>query len=425
VRRLIPVHMTFILESERRTPVTDEADVVVAGGGPAGVAAAIASARLGAETMLIERYGHLGGLATGGLVITLVETKRYGVGVVREAMERLKELGGARLRRAAGAQTAWTEGASFSGEESVNVDPELLKHVLNEMVLEAGVDLLMHSYVVGVDMEGPLIKHITLEDKSGRHAVSGKVFVDATGDADIAAVAGAPHEYDRHPWGINIDYRLGGVNVERESRFRKESPEEHGRILERLKEHVGGRMYWGPSVRDGIVWGGAPHDREADGLNPKHLTRVEVEGRRALVKGLSFIRENMPGLEGAYILDTSSQVGIRETRRIDGVYKLTREDEVGGRRFPDAIASSLFDIPYRCLVPRGVDNLLVGGRCISTTHEAQGPIRNIPPCMVTGQAAGVAAALAAMEGAQPRALDPVRVREALIEQGFEFLRSQR
>ena len=184
-------------------------------------------------------------------------------------------------------------------------------------------------------------------------------------------------------------------------------------------------MYWGPSVRDGIVWGGAPHDREADGLNPRHLTRVEVEGRRALVKGLSFIRENMPGLEKAYILDTSSQVGIRETRRIDGVYRLTTEDEVGGRRFPDAIASSLFDIPYRCLVPRGVDNLLVGGRCISTTHEAQGPIRNIPPCMVTGQAAGAAAALAAREGAQPRALDPVRVREALIEQGFEFLRSQR
>jgi len=133
------VHMTFILESERRTPVTDEADVMVVGGGPAGVAAAIASARLGAETMLIERYGHLGGLATGGLVITLVETKRYGVGVVREAIERLKELGGARLRRAAGAQTAWTEGASFSGEESVNVDPELLKHMLNEMVQQAPV----------------------------------------------------------------------------------------------------------------------------------------------------------------------------------------------------------------------------------------------------------------------------------------------
>jgi 2-polyprenyl-6-methoxyphenol hydroxylase-like FAD-dependent oxidoreductase len=417
------VHMTFILESERRTPVTDEAEVVVAGGGPAGVAAAIASAHLGAETMLVERYGHLGGLATGGLVITLVETKRYGVGVVREAMERLGELGGARLRRAAGAQIAWTEGASFSGEESVNVDPELLKHVLNEMVLEAGVDLLMHSSAVGVDMEDSLIRHLILEDKSGRHAVSGKVFVDATGDADIAAAAGAPYEYDRHPWGINIDYRLGGVDVERESKFREESPDDHGRILERLKEHVGGRMYWGPSVRDGIVWGGAPHDREADGLNPRHLTRVEVEGRQALVKGLAFIRENMPGLEEAYLLDTSSQVGIRETRRIVGGYKLTREDEVGGSRFPDAIASSLFDIPYRCLVPRGVDNLLVGGRCISTTHEAQGPIRNIPPCMVTGQAAGVAAALAATGGEKPGMLDAQEIRDALLKQGFKFLRA--
>jgi len=130
-------------------------------------------------------------------------------------------------------------------------------------------------------------------------------------------------------------------------------------------------------------------------LSPKDLTRVEVEGRRAVVRGLDYVRSRMPGLENAYLLDTSSQVGVRETRRIIGEYVLTKEDEVGCRRFEDAISSSLFDIPYRCLIPRKVDNLLVGGRCISTTHEAQGPIRNIPPCMVTGQAAGVAAALAA------------------------------
>jgi hypothetical protein len=416
--------MRFIVEKERRTPITDETEVVVAGGGPAGVAAAIASSRLGVKTMLIERYGCLGGLATGGLVITLVETERYGVGVVKEAIERLDELGGAKLRKAARKPNVWTEGASFSGEECVNVDPELLKHVLNEMVLEEGVDLLMHSLVVGVDAEGGVIKHVILEDKSGRHAVAGKMFVDATGDADLAASAGAPCNHDKHPWGVNIDFRFGGVDIGKENRFREKRPEEHKDVLEGLSRLVGGRMYWSPSVRSGVVWGGAPHKRDADGLDPRDLTMVEVEGRRAVVEGLEYVKTRMPGMEEAFLMDTSSQVGVRETRRIVGEYTLTRDDEVGGRRFVDAVASSLFDIPYRCLIPKGVDNLLVGGRCISTTHEAQGPIRNIPPCMVTGQAAGAAAALAAKRGIQPRKLDPELVIGALIEQGFDNLRKQ-
>jgi hypothetical protein len=397
--------MRFIVEKERRTPITDETEVVVAGGGPAGVAAAIASSRLGVKTMLIERYGCLGGLATGGLVITLVETERYDVGVVKEAIERLDELGGAKLRKAARKPNVWTEGASFSGEECVNVDPELLKHVLNEMVLEEGVDLLMHSLVVGIDAEGGVIKHVILEDKSGRHAVEGKMFVDATGDADLAASAGAACNHDKHPWGINIDFRFGGVDIGKENRFKEKRPKEHKDVLEGLSRLVGGRMYWGPSVRSGVVWGGAPHKHEADGLDPRDLTMVEVEGRRAVVEGLEYVKTRMPGM-------------------IVGEYTLTRDDEVGGRRFGDAVASSLFDIPYRCLIPKGVDNLLVGGRCISTTHEAQGPIRNIPPCMVTGQAAGAAAALAAKRGIQPRKLDPELVIGALIEQGFDNLRKQ-
>jgi hypothetical protein len=416
--------LKFIVEEERRTPITDEADVIVAGGGPAGVAAAIGSARLGVRTMLIERYGCLGGLATGGLVITLVETKRYDMGVVREVIEWLEGLGGARLRRPAGKPNEWTEGASFSGEECVNIDPELLKYILNEMALEAGVDLVMHSLIVGIDSEGGSIRNLVLEDKSGRHAVAGRMFVDTTGDADVAAAAGAPFNHDRHPWGINIDFRFGDVDVAVERLFRDEHPEEHKKLLDGLSELVGGRMYWGPSVREGVVWGGAPHLHDVDGLNPRDLTRVEVEGRRAVVKGLGYARSSIPGLENAFLLDTSSQVGVRETRRIAGEYTLTMEDEVGGRRFEDAIASSLFDIPYRCLVPRKVDNLLVGGRCISTTHEAQGPIRNIPPCMNTGQAAGVAAALAVKGGIQPRNLDHGTLREVLIEQGFDALGHQ-
>jgi hypothetical protein len=415
--------MSYIVEKERRTPITDKAEVVVAGGGPAGVAAAIASARLGVETMLIERYGCLGGLATGGLVITLVETKRYGVGVVKEILERLRNLGGSNIRMQASEPNEWRDGASFSGEECVNIDPELLKYVLNEMVLEAGVDLVMHSTVVGADVDGGVIKNLILEDKSGRHAVAGEMFVDTTGDADVAAFAGAPFNYDRHPWGVNIDFRLGGVDIAKERAFRDKQPEEHQLILNRLSELISGRMYWGPSVGEGIVWGGAPHVFDVDGLNSRDLTRVEVKGRRAVIKGLDYIKSNMPGMEGAFLLDTSSQVGVRETRRIVGEYILTEEDEIGCRKFDDAIASSLFDIPYRCLISLKVDNLLVGGRCISTTHEAQGPIRNIPPCMVTGQAAGVAAAIAVKSGIRARDLDPQEVIEALIQQGLTNLRS--
>jgi hypothetical protein len=412
--------MEFIVEKEKKTPIKDESEVIVAGGGPAGVAAAVASARLGVKTMLIERYGCLGGMASGGLIITLVETKRYGMGVVEEILNRLKRLNGARLGRAADKPNLWTEGASFSGEECIDVDPELLKYLLNEVVVDSGVDLLMHSLVVGVEMEGNLIKGFILEDKSGRHAVMGKMFVDATGDADVAAMAGAPFNCDKHPWGINIDFRFGGVDVDEEKRFREENPVEHRKILNGLKELLGGRMYWGYTVRDDVVWGGSPHLLEADGLNPRDLTRVEVEGRRAVFKGLEFLKKNMPGMKDAFIVDTSSQIGVRETRRIKGEYILTKEDEVEGRRFPDAMVSSLFDIPYRCLLPLKVDNLLVGGRCISTTHEAQGPIRNIPPCMVTGQAAGVAAALAVKKDIQPRRLEAKQVIDVLIDQGFNL-----
>ena len=175
------------------------------------------------------------------------------MGVVKEILERLRNLGGSNIRMQASEPNEWRDGASFNGEECVNIDPELLKYVLNEMVLEAGVDLVMHSTVVGADVDGGVIKNLILEDKSGRHAVAGEMFVDTTGDADVAAFAGAPLNYDRHPWGVNIDFRLGGVDIAKERAFRDKQPEEHQLILNRLSELISGRMYWGPSVGEGIV----------------------------------------------------------------------------------------------------------------------------------------------------------------------------
>jgi len=414
-----PLHggMDTILEGARQVPVRAEADVVVAGGGPAGVAAAVGAARAGAKTLLVERFGYLGGQATGGLVLCLVETDRYGFGVCRELIERLTSLqGAARKPPAPGEKAEWTEGASFSGCEVADFDPELYKCVAGELVHDAGARLLLHTFLVGSVVENGAVKAVITESKAGREAIRGKAFVDATGDADIAAFSGAPFHLDRHPWGINLDFRLGGVDVSRALQWRREHRDRYEALMRSMEQEAGG-MGWDVTTRPDVVWGGSPHFHDVDGLSPADLTRVEVEGRRLILKGLEFLRRNMPGFESAFLLDTATQPGVRETRRIVGEYTLTKVDVLEARRFEDAVVSSIFDIPLRCLVPQRIEGLLASGRCISITHEAHGTIRNIPPCMAIGQAAGVAAALAAQTNTAPRRLDVPRLQRLLAEQG--------
>lgn len=408
-----------ILEAQRETPVVDEVDVIVAGGGPAGFAAAVAAARNGADVLLVERYGYLGGMATGGLVICLVETDRYGYGICKEILERLRELGGARLNRAAGEPTRWVQGSSLNGEESWFFDPEALKYVAGEVVTESGADLLLHSLVVGSVTDGNHVQGLILEGKSGRQAVLGRVVVDATGDGDVAASSGAPFSVDRHPWGINLEFRIGGVDIEKSMRWKIENPELHDELMRKVEKDAG-RIRWGRTVYDSVVWGHGPPFYDVDGLDGRHLTRVEVESRKRIVTAMRFFRDNIPGFEDAFLMDIAPQTGVRETRRIIGEYTLTREDETIGRNFDDNIAGGLFGIPYRCIVPKVVDGLLVAGRCMSATHEAQGAVRNIPSCLVTGQAAGTAAALAAKHGVTPRELDIHILREALKKQGVRL-----
>jgi len=410
--------MKTIVEERRETDVVAEVDVVVAGGGPAGLAAAVAAARNGAETILLERYGHLGGLATGGLVICLVETARYGYGICREIIDRLSDLKAAKLNRASGETPRWVEGASFSGEQSHIFDPQALKFVADELVTESGADLLLHSFVAAPIVKGKDVQGLIVDGKSGRQAILGKVVVDATGDADVAAASGAPFNLDKHPWGINLEYRLGNVDVEKAVRWRKENPETY----EKLRKELGdvGTISWGEAVNKGVVWGHGPHFYDVDGLNVRHLTRVEVESRKMIMKGLKSFREHVPGFEDAFLVEFAPQMGIRETRRIVGEYTLTKEDAMAGRRFDDAVARGPFDVPYGCLVPKEVDGVLAAGRCISTTHEAQGVIRNIPPCLITGQAAGTAAALAAKKSIKPRKLDTRLLKQALKKQGFKI-----
>lgn len=408
--------MRSIIEKAKETVVAAEVDVIVAGGGPAGLAAAVAASRNGAKTLLVERYGYLGGLATGGLVICLVETGRYGYGICREVIDRLSELKATRLNKASGEPPHWVEGASLSGEESYHFDPEAFKYVADRLVAESGSELLFHSFVADTIMKGKEILGVVLEGKSGRQAVLGKVIVDATGDADVAAAAGVPCNVDRHPWGINLEFRMGNVDFDRALQWKKDNPELYGKLMMKLEKDVG-RIGWGETVYKGVLWGHGPHFHDVDGLNTRHLTRVEVESRTAIMKGLRFLKENLPGFEDAFLMETAPQTGVRETRRVVGEYTLTKDDALKGRRFEDAVAKGPFDIPYRCLIPTEVDGLLVAGRCISTTHEAQGVIRNIPPCLVTGQAAGTAAALAARRRVKPRNLDVHVLREVLKKQG--------
>lgn len=413
----------MIVEQERETSIERTVDVVVAGGGPAGLAAAVAAARNGVEVLLVERYGYLGGLGAGGLVIRLYETARYGYGLSKEVVERLSALGGAELNSPASGTPQWVEGAQPSGAECWDIDPEVLKYVADEMVSESGVDLLLHSLVIGPVLEGGTVRGVVLDGKSGRQAVLGKIVIDATGDGDVAAASGAPYNVDRHPWGVNLDCRIGNVDVEEATHYRDENPESYGELMERFEREVG-KIRWAKTLHKGVVWGGPPrYHWVVDALNTRDLTRVEVESRKMIMDGLGFLRENMPGFQDAFLLETANQIGVRETRRITGEYTLTKEDILEKRRFNDAIAevqTLSFDIPYRCLVPKKVEGLLVTGRCISATHEALGAVRNIPPCLITGQAAGIAAALAAEKNMNPRELSISLLRETLKSQGVKI-----
>jgi len=401
----------IVQEAARSLAVIDEAEVVVVGGGPAGVAAAVSAARAGADVLLVERYGHLGGLATGGLVI-LLDCYSDGDEIViggfaREVWERLESEACAR---------------PYPSEKKTAIlfDPEALKYVYLKLAQEAGVRFLLHSWVAAVVKEDGAITAIVTESKSGRQAVRGTVFVDASGDADLVAWAGAPFELGKHDIGIGLVARLGGADWPRYRQFISEEPGEWKRLSEEYRRSggLGGAvMAW----RDDVVWNnnGIP----GDGLDVKDLTRVEVTLRQKMWGYWRFYREHVPGFENSFLLDTASQIGVRETRRPLGRYQLTMDDVKAGRAFPDSIGvgnlwsgPGRYDIPYRALLPQGVANLLVAGRCISADHQAHDITRAIPPCMVTGQGAGVAAALAARSRSAVDQLDLGALRAELLRQ---------
>jgi ribulose 1,5-bisphosphate synthetase/thiazole synthase len=419
--------MEIVEESARQTAVMEEADVIIAGGGPAGFAAAIAAARNGAKAVLIERSGFLGGLATGGLIISMIETHRYGHGICKELIDRLLEFGAAKsYPRPKGVIPEWADGAALSGEAIVDFDPEIFKIVADEMVAEAGVNLILYSLVVGSISQKNNVQALIIENKSGRQAILGKVIVDATGDGDVASAMGAAFHMDNHSWGIDLGYRFGGVDTQRVLQWKSENRAKYKELMANFNKKMDSfEINWERTTRNDIVWGEAGRITQADGLNVRDQTKVTLDIRKNVYAALKYFRSNLPGFESAFLMDTASQLGVRETRKIDGEYTLTREDVLEGREFDDTVTRGPFDIPYRCLIPKEVDGVLTAGRCISVTHEAHGNIRNIPPCIITGQVAGTAAALSSGTGVRPRDLHTKKLQKVLSEQGIRLGNNKR
>jgi len=438
-----------------------EADVVVIGGGPAGVNAAIAAGRSGARTVLVERYGFVGGMSTAALVYPwmtfhTMDGRQVIKGIAQEIIERLIE------RNASPGHMRCTVGFVRT---VTPYHPEVYKVLALEMLREAGVKLLLHSFADAAETEGDRIAAVQITGKSGRIRIRANVFVDTTGDADIVHLSGAPYQKgrdgDKLMQPMTLKFRMKGVDLNKVKAYMLDHPDEFNDktpIAELPQLHltgVGGfSKHWNeanlPIKRQDVLFFTGPGDDEVlvnttrvqglDGTNVEDLTLAEEEGRKQVLMYADFMIRCLPGFENASLSQVGSQIGVRETRRLEGLYALTMDDVVQGARFDDCIARSgypidihspdgrgvtaawvggdgAYDIPYRCLVSRTIVNLLAAGRCISTTHEALATTRLTPSCMATGQAAGTAAGLAVKHGVTPREIDVSELQALLRADG--------
>jgi ribulose 1,5-bisphosphate synthetase/thiazole synthase len=414
--------MNRIVEPERKTPVAAEADVLVCGGGIAGVAAAVCAASNGAQVLLIERYGFLGGLVTGGLVIT---TPPLDNGINKEIAQRLQKRQVYLPLR--------TPGAEMIELKMRAIDPEVVKYELVQMLREHNVRLLLHTLIVGSLVEKRAARGVLVENKAGRQAVLAKMVVDATGDADVAAFAQAPFRVVRKP--ITMMFNMVDVDIEKVlaqignwSHLKRVVTQ----AVERgeLTFELGTSLEWGtPGVHaeclvhpgEVNVWSG--NLRNVDALDPAQLTEAELTTRDHVMRLVEFLRTNVRGFERAWVDCTAPMLGVRATRQIVGAVAPNMRD-VRHTVFADTVAKPYAEdtirLPYGSLLPQGVENLLIAGRCISAEEEAMGQLRLIPVCSATGQAAGTAAALAAREGVTPGKLDVSHVQSVLTEQGVDL-----
>ncbi len=385
-----------VIQPQRELRILHQTDVLVVGGGPAGVTAAIAAKRAGADVTLVERYGHFGGLWTGGLVLLVIGHivkggKQVCQGIGEEIMRRLDKLDGAIINRRPGANPT--------------VDAEAVKYVMVEMIEEAGVTVFLHSWCADAITRGNTVQGAVLESKSGRQAVLAKVVVDATGDGDVLAAAGAAFEHRSH--NVGLVSRVGNLDrVDREKA--KDVP---------VPKHLGH-----PTPIPGVHWVNMLGP-EVDGLDVATLTRLEMSHRKFIWQHMQKVRKT-PGYEKVYLMETAPQLGVRITRVLAGLSTVTLDALRAGTRFPDVIGvggasggeHGEWQIRYGALVPVVVDNLLAAGRCISAEIRMADLVRLIPNCFVTGHAAGVAAAVAVQDKCRPRDVEVAKVQQILRQQ---------
>jgi hypothetical protein len=420
----------------------DRYDVVVVGAGSAGASAAITAGRLGASVLLVDRLAFMGGTSTAVLdtfyaFYTPGERPRRVVG----------GLGWEVARRLTADGVAFERPNTYGAGTGVTYDAEALKVLWERLAEEARVDLLLHTWATGVRLADGRLEAVRLWNKGGESWVEASAFVDASGDADVAAMAGVPH--DRPGDGGTVQslstlFKVANVDVAAASAVPKTE------LWRLMAEAAATGSYRLPRIEGS--WHRTPHDGVAlihmtrvpnvDATDPEQLTRAEVDGRRQVVEYHRFLRDRVPGFERSVVVATSPAIGVRESRRVHGDYRLTREDVLGARRFDDEIAlcgapiedhgpggdttwqyvggdsgGGVYGIPYRSLLPQAVEGLLVAGRCFSATHDAHASARSMATCMAMGQAAGTAAVLAAGMGCVPREVPSGLVRAQIVEDG--------
>lgn len=446
-------------------------DVLVVGGGPAGLGAAIGAARSGAKTRLVERFGSLGGNMTNGGVApcmtsySLDGSTQLVRGVFDEFIRRLEARGAAVHPSRTGeygpysgyigtARGGVIEGRPSGGWERVTpFDPEAARLTAFEMCEEAGVELFLHTFAGTAMAKDGIVENVVAMNKDGLVGFPAQVIIDCTADADIAVAAGAQYRYGRDQDGLaqpmTMMFRIGGVDDAAVQRYQDEHPDDYW-AYESLCEQAR-RVGRFPISRRGVIllktlepgvwWVNTSRIQGLDGSDARDLSAAEVIGRKQVDQLIEFFRSTLPGLEYCHLIDVASVVGVRETRRIVGDYVLSIEDVASGTVFADTIAlsgypmdihaptglSESFDetrnaadaygIPYRALLPVGLQNVIVAGRCISASHEALAALRVMPPVMAIGEGAGTAAALAIETHRSVRAIDIDELRQRIVNNG--------
>lgn len=467
--------VNVIKEPEKDIPIVGEEDVIICGGGPAGICAALSSARMGRKTLLIEHYGFLGGANTAAGVSAIGgwQFERDGrpliAGIPLEIMVKLAQIGGASPREVDYIRTK-KEGEEIdvvlddrlkgSGCYWVHTHPEYMKLLLDEMMEEAGVTILYHTDAVAPIMKGKKIKGIIVENKSGRQAFLSKIVVDCTGDGDVAARAGAMCREGREKDGAiqpmttmfliaNAAFKQKGYDDASKLSLqenRMESAVKLARDIGDISINPNDILCSKPPIDHRHETTRAVNFTRIQGMNgtdSHELTSAEIIGRKQVFEAVKFIKKYALGCKDAYLVSIPTQIGIRESRRIIGEYYLTENDVINAAKFSDGIGRSIYridihnpneiskpsvlnllgepyDIPYRCLVPLKIDNLLVAGRCVSGDEVALASFRIMATCMLMGQAAGTAAALCITEKLTPRQIDVTLLRNQLKANGVNL-----